>query len=152
MQTERVVIGDATLYHGRAEDVLPTLEAGSIGVVITSPPYNVGLRYAEYNDNVTDEEHRSLIANTFALLFPALSDGARLYLVVSDAMVFWPRPLAEAVGLTFAQILVWCKPNLAGGGGKMSGDWNYLAEWICCFARASARRCSPVNATRTTGW
>jgi len=30
------------IYHGRAEDVLPTLEAGSVDMVFTSPPYNLG--------------------------------------------------------------------------------------------------------------
>jgi site-specific DNA-methyltransferase (adenine-specific) len=31
-----------TLYHARCEDVLPTLPAGGIGLVFTSPPYNLG--------------------------------------------------------------------------------------------------------------
>lgn len=30
------------LHHGRCEDVLPTLPAGSIDLVFTSPPYNLG--------------------------------------------------------------------------------------------------------------
>lgn len=29
------------LYHGRAEDVLPTLAAGAADLVVTSPPYNL---------------------------------------------------------------------------------------------------------------
>lgn len=33
-------IGDATLYLGRCEDVLPTL--GKVDVVITDPPYGIG--------------------------------------------------------------------------------------------------------------
>src|SRR6185369_14638938 len=31
-----------TIYHGRAEDILPTIATGSIDVVFTSPPYNRG--------------------------------------------------------------------------------------------------------------
>jgi site-specific DNA-methyltransferase (adenine-specific) len=31
-----------TLYCGRAEDVLPTLPAGTVDLVFTSPPYNMG--------------------------------------------------------------------------------------------------------------
>jgi DNA modification methylase len=30
------------LYHGKAEQVLPTLPAGSVDLVVTSPPYNLG--------------------------------------------------------------------------------------------------------------
>lgn len=35
--------GRLVIYHGRAEDVLPTIEAGSVDIVVTSPPYNMGL-------------------------------------------------------------------------------------------------------------
>jgi DNA modification methylase len=31
-----------TLHHGDCLDILPTLEAGSVGVVITDPPYGIG--------------------------------------------------------------------------------------------------------------
>ena len=31
-----------TLYHGRCEDVLPRIPAGSLGGVVSSPPYNQG--------------------------------------------------------------------------------------------------------------
>jgi DNA modification methylase len=34
------VIGDATLYLGRCEDVLPTLR--SVGAIVTDPPYGIG--------------------------------------------------------------------------------------------------------------
>lgn len=36
----REVIGDCTLYLGDCLDVLPTLAAGSVDCVVTSPPYN----------------------------------------------------------------------------------------------------------------
>ncbi len=32
-----------TIYHARAEDVLPSIPAGSLDLVVTSPPYNMGL-------------------------------------------------------------------------------------------------------------
>jgi site-specific DNA-methyltransferase (adenine-specific) len=31
-----------TLHHGRAEDVLPTLEDGAVDLVLTDPPYGIG--------------------------------------------------------------------------------------------------------------
>lgn len=40
MQTDRAVIGDATLYLGDCLDVIPQLEA--FDIAITSPPYNLG--------------------------------------------------------------------------------------------------------------
>lgn len=37
--------GQITIYCGRAEDVLPTLEPGSIDLVLTDPPYSSGGMY-----------------------------------------------------------------------------------------------------------
>jgi site-specific DNA-methyltransferase (adenine-specific) len=45
---ERVQIGDATLYHGKCEDVLPTL--GKVDCVITSPPYNLNKQWSGNGD------------------------------------------------------------------------------------------------------
>ena len=37
---KRVIIGDCTLYQADCLAVLPTLEAGSVDIAVTSPPYN----------------------------------------------------------------------------------------------------------------
>ena len=39
-------------FHGDCTDVLPTLEAAAIGVVVTSPPYNLGINYRSYQDDM----------------------------------------------------------------------------------------------------
>ncbi len=38
---EKVVIGDATLYLGRCEDVLPEVEFGAL---VVDPPYGMGYK------------------------------------------------------------------------------------------------------------
>jgi site-specific DNA-methyltransferase (adenine-specific) len=40
--SERVEIGPCVLYRGRCEEVLPSLERGSVDCVITDPPYSSG--------------------------------------------------------------------------------------------------------------
>lgn len=40
------------LYHGDCVAALPELEAGSIDLVITSPPYNLGIKYRSYDDDM----------------------------------------------------------------------------------------------------
>ena len=37
-------------YHGDALEVFDALPAQSVGVIVTSPPYNVGVRYRSYDD------------------------------------------------------------------------------------------------------
>jgi site-specific DNA-methyltransferase (adenine-specific) len=37
-------------FHGDAVQILSTLKPGSIGAIVTSPPYNLGIRYRSYDD------------------------------------------------------------------------------------------------------
>jgi site-specific DNA-methyltransferase (adenine-specific) len=41
-----------TIYHGDCREVLPSLGAGSVDLVLTDPPYGVGINYG---DTFTDE-------------------------------------------------------------------------------------------------
>jgi site-specific DNA-methyltransferase (adenine-specific) len=41
-----------TFVHGDCLDVLARLEPGSVDVVVTSPPYNLGIRYRSYDDTM----------------------------------------------------------------------------------------------------
>jgi site-specific DNA-methyltransferase (adenine-specific) len=54
-----ITIGQShlTFYLGDCVKVLPTLEAGSIGVVVTSPPYNIGINYRSYEDDMPRAEY-----------------------------------------------------------------------------------------------
>ena len=45
------------LYHGDSLTVMPALDAGSIGVVVTSPPYNLGIKYRSYRDDLPRTEY-----------------------------------------------------------------------------------------------
>jgi site-specific DNA-methyltransferase (adenine-specific) len=44
-------------YLGDCLTVLPSLEPGSIGVVVTSPPYNIGVQYRTYEDDMPRTEY-----------------------------------------------------------------------------------------------
>ena len=54
-----LTIGRSTLrfYLGDCLSVLPELDAGSIGVIVTSPPYNLGVRYRTYRDDIPRKEY-----------------------------------------------------------------------------------------------
>ena len=42
-----------TIFHGDCREILPTLKTGSIDLVLTDPPYNVGINYSN-GDNRAD--------------------------------------------------------------------------------------------------
>lgn len=52
-------IGPSTFrfYHGDCLAVLPALDRGSIDVIVTSPPYNLGIKYRSYEDDLPRSEY-----------------------------------------------------------------------------------------------
>ena len=58
--SERVRIAagkDASFYHADCRDVLRQLPSRSIDVIVTSPPYNLGIRYNEYDDTMSRHDY-----------------------------------------------------------------------------------------------
>ncbi|HYZ61826.1 MAG TPA: site-specific DNA-methyltransferase, partial [Acetobacteraceae bacterium] len=51
------LVGPHRLYCGDCLEVLPTLDAGSVDVVVTSPPYNLGVSYRSYGDRRAEGEY-----------------------------------------------------------------------------------------------
>ncbi len=45
------------LIHGDCLEVLPTLAAGSVDLVVTSPPYNLGISYKTFKDTAPREDY-----------------------------------------------------------------------------------------------
>ncbi len=54
----RVASGvDAAFYHADCRDVLKQLPSRSIDVIVTSPPYNLGIRYNQYDDTMSRADY-----------------------------------------------------------------------------------------------
>jgi len=50
-----------TIYHADCRDILPSLPDNSMDLVVTSPPYNVGIKYLSYDDNLPFTEYINLL-------------------------------------------------------------------------------------------
>lgn len=123
----KIVTGDALL-------LLETLPKESIGLIITSPPYNVGLNYLGYEDNLPEDDFREFNKKWLTSAFRALKDDGRLYAIISDKMLYWFKSLAETIGWKYAMKLTWCKSNL-GGGKRIIEDWHFMTEDILLFRK-----------------
>jgi len=52
-----------TVKEGDVLDLMDSLEKESIDVIVTSPPYNIGVDYGNYKDNLPAEEYETFIFN-----------------------------------------------------------------------------------------
>lgn len=118
--------GGITIYHGRAEDVLPTLEPSSVDLVLTDPPYGIGLEnHGAANRRRTPRSWRidgdmSADVGTKAVEF--FESRAWAAIVFAHPMQPWPG--------RWRQHLVWDKGPAVGGGGDPFLCWKQSWELI----------------------
>lgn len=93
-------IGDSTfrLYHGDCLAVLPTLERGAVDVIVTSPPYNLGIKYRSYEDDLPRSEYLAWTDQWLRAASKVCSAQASLFLNVGA------KPTDPWIPLEVAQV------------------------------------------------
>lgn len=84
--------GQCVIYHGDCREILPGLSAD---VVLTDPPFGVGVAYASFDDS--PENSALLIAETF----PLMRAAAPLCAVATGIRQMWFYPQADWVLIHF---------------------------------------------------
>jgi site-specific DNA-methyltransferase (adenine-specific) len=76
--------GRSTLrfYLGDCVDVLGRIASASLDAIITSPPYNLGIRYRSYDDTIPRDEYLKWTGEWVALAAAALAPGGSMFLNV----------------------------------------------------------------------
>lgn len=113
----------------------------SISVVTTSPPYNQGVPYRTYDDDLDEGEYLSWLAEVFGEIDRVLAPDGSLFLVVGHAArkPWTPMRVAEVAGKTFhlQNQIVWVKSITFDGeshghfmpvGGKrfLNRTWEFV--------------------------
>ena len=58
---------DGIIYQGDCKEILSRIKRGPIKLIMTSPPYNIGKKYADWEDHLSDDEYVSFISETLSL-------------------------------------------------------------------------------------
>lgn len=126
IQPRTMVVGRSEVHNGDAADILPTIEDESIGLVVTSPPYNIGKSYEKRTSLAHYVEfQRAIIQECHRVLRP---DGAMCWQVGNyvgggevlpiDSLII---PIFRELGMKVRNRIVWtfghglhCKNRLSG--------------------------------------
>ena len=140
-----------TIYHGDCRDVLPTIQ--SADCVVTSPPYNKGLRYDKgWTGAVTEGCTGSRFRDGYGVCADAIpqSEYEALHMEILSTVlsiaptVFYnhkPRIIEKRLWTPLAlvpddaplrQIIIW---KTGAGINWMPGAWTPSHEWLLLFAR-----------------
>jgi site-specific DNA-methyltransferase (adenine-specific) len=80
----QLTIGEASLsfYLGDCLDILSNLPPSSIDVIVTSPPYNLGIRYRSYDDTIPRSDYLEWTGQWVSRAARALTPSGSLFLNV----------------------------------------------------------------------
>lgn len=73
------------LHHGDCLQVLPALAAGSVDLVVTSPPYNLGISYKTFKDTAPREQYLAWCRDWAAEVKRVMAEDASFFLNVGAA-------------------------------------------------------------------
>lgn len=133
--------------------MLRTLPDEIIDLTVTSPPYNVGKQYDQWNDIQSTADYEKLIRTTIMHLYRITKKGGRLCLNVplmgnswfkqkTDGLIFYPSTymhICESNDWILREFLVWHKcseRNIFNIGGDSTawGSWLSPKSPYCrCF-------------------
>lgn len=131
---------DVTLYHGDCRDLLTQLPDGSVQLIVTSPPYNIGKNYERRVDlDSYLRREKEVIDGCIDKLRPGGSICWQVGNHVDDGEVF-PLdillfPYFKARGLRLRNRIIWHFEHGLHCSQRFSGRY----ETILWFTRANAR-------------
>ncbi|MGE5652755.1 MAG: DNA-methyltransferase [Bacillota bacterium] len=76
--------GNTDLYLQDCIEGMKCLPTGSVDVVVTSPPYNLGISYNTYDDSISREEYLRWTGQWVQELQRVLSDGGSFFLNIGS--------------------------------------------------------------------
>lgn len=108
---------------------------------ITDPPYpfenrNGGRRF-KYINGVDHMYHRfdwNDMKNVFQKFYDKTSDGGRMYVFCNRDGIFEMKPMMEAMGWDFRNLLVWEKDKIGLGF-----HWRHQVEYILYFSKGKLK-------------
>ena len=78
----RIETRDARFYHADCLEVFRQIEPGSVDVIVTSPPYNLGIHYNEYDDTISRADYLEWTDAWISAAARALGPDGSLFLNV----------------------------------------------------------------------
>jgi len=144
----------------------------SVDVIVTSPPYNAGIDYGDYNDKQLMIDYEVFTKNWVAECFRITKPGGRFCININNTLKDWQinkiisftafiTQIAEKCGWEFREHITWIKMKEEGdiyAGGKTAwGSWlsasnpqlRSFTEPILVFHKQSAKK-EPVGESDLT--
>lgn len=129
-----------TVYFGDCRKEIRKIDDGSISLVVTSPPYNIGKEYGKYHDNVPLDEWKQLISDITKEVIRVLKPNGSFFLNVSpvpekrtkeiiplDSIAY---NIGKEHGLYLRNSIIWHFNNMQNCSRRLSGRWESILWFV----------------------
>ena len=141
------------VIHGDALETLASLDAGSAHLVVTSPPYNLGIDYKGHSDNLSEEDYLEWMGRVWGECNRVLCGGGRLCINIGEnkrqtiAQPTFSAFIQQCLGLKmlYRGMIIWNKNSAAkhcAWGSWQSPSNPHLVprhEYIIVFSKGEYR-------------
>jgi site-specific DNA-methyltransferase (adenine-specific) len=175
---ERKNLCERKFYEGNGikiinDDVLTTPEVptNSVDLIVTSPPYNVDIKYNSHNDNLTYSEYLEFSAKWMKRCFEWLKDDGRFCLNIpldknkggQQSVGADLTTIAKKIGFKYHSTIIWNEGNISrrtAWGSWLSASAPYViapVELIVVFykkrwKKTSGSKKSDINKDEFMEW
>lgn len=118
------------IYNNDCISGMKNIESNSVDLIITSPPYNLNINYADYNDSMKLEMYYNWCREWIGESFRILKEGGRFCLQIGAFQSQLNEPsyatftnIFQEIGFTFRELIIWNKnqiPKRTAWGSWMS--------------------------------
>jgi len=120
------------IYQVDALEALRAMADESVDLVNTDPPYNVGKKYADWNDQMPEAEYWFWYRLIFQEVHRVMRRGY-CYVSCSQWQQQKVRDILQECGFSYLQTLIWHRPNFVGR--DIRAKWKLSYEPILMFSK-----------------
>ncbi len=95
------------IHQGDCVELLAQLPADSIDLAFADPPYNIGFKYDEYDDNNSDEDYLRWCEAWITGLHRVVKPTGSFWLAIGDEYAAELKVAAKRIGFTARNWVVW---------------------------------------------
>jgi site-specific DNA-methyltransferase (adenine-specific) len=95
------------VYLGDCIEVMKTLPDKSIDLIFADPPFNIGIKYDVYNDNMSYEEYYQWSEKWIQETYRLLKDNGSMYIAIGDEFAAEINIILKRTGFYFRNWIIW---------------------------------------------
>jgi len=114
----RIVDKHHYMFNADCLNILEQFPNNKIRLIVTDPPYNIGLKYNGYKDNKKWVDYYRELKEKLKKMYNILTDDGSLYLINYPEVNAKILPMLEDIGYKFKRWLTWHYPSNIGHSKK----------------------------------